>query len=497
VQIEAPITKSRDRADIFDEMLRSGELFTWAHGRTDSPVAHTAMARFGREAVKHCFVAEQQRKFFHWELEFPEVFYGRQDGTRATVERLQKAGFDSIIGNPPWVGTKQIDKQLREYFWSTKRDLLIEEMDLYELFLDSMSHIAKPIGCIAFVLPTTWYTNRAFENLRKSVIFGRLNPTVLVDFPYRFFPFPDVNKETCVLALVRGQSVGGFRFLQVVKDDLIQNPVVDDRFLVGSKEIADVLTKPGAMLFLRETELTRTLDNSGERLSAYIEAHKGWMSIPPRTKTAKGTYEQELFTGHELAKDLDLRKICKPCARGEDTQHYYFAWELDKDSEMYVNAEGIDAETAKWHYQKKVICQRITGQNNRRLIAACDDSGNVVAHPSTNLLFFLQRRPPKALHRLVALLNADCLNEYYKTLFGEANTNITADVLHYLPVPKEFFDGESRLHQELDEQIESLRKQITQGQTGKGSLETGEAERISELVGEMFGLRADMTVRRS
>ena len=36
------------------------------------------------------------RRFFHWELEFPEVFFDR-DGTR-----LPDAGFDAVIGNPPW-----------------------------------------------------------------------------------------------------------------------------------------------------------------------------------------------------------------------------------------------------------------------------------------------------------------------------------------------------------------------------------------------------------
>ncbi len=36
------------------------------------------------------------RRFFHWELEFPEVFFDR-DGAR-----LPAAGFDAVIGNPPW-----------------------------------------------------------------------------------------------------------------------------------------------------------------------------------------------------------------------------------------------------------------------------------------------------------------------------------------------------------------------------------------------------------
>ena len=36
------------------------------------------------------------RHLFHWELEFPEAFFG------ADGRRLENAGFDAVIGNPPW-----------------------------------------------------------------------------------------------------------------------------------------------------------------------------------------------------------------------------------------------------------------------------------------------------------------------------------------------------------------------------------------------------------
>ncbi len=38
----------------------------------------------------------EARRFFHWELECPEVFFA-QDGTR-----LATGGFDAVLGNPPW-----------------------------------------------------------------------------------------------------------------------------------------------------------------------------------------------------------------------------------------------------------------------------------------------------------------------------------------------------------------------------------------------------------
>ncbi|MEK7766858.1 MAG: hypothetical protein AAB368_11525, partial [bacterium] len=42
-------------------------------------------------------------RFFHWDLEFPEVFYAARAGTRQVIERNPNAGFDAVIGNPPYV----------------------------------------------------------------------------------------------------------------------------------------------------------------------------------------------------------------------------------------------------------------------------------------------------------------------------------------------------------------------------------------------------------
>jgi len=55
--------------------------------------------------------------FFHWELEFPEVFFdrfGRQLGA--------KAGFDGVIGNPPW---ERVKLQENEFFASRNREIAL------------------------------------------------------------------------------------------------------------------------------------------------------------------------------------------------------------------------------------------------------------------------------------------------------------------------------------------------------------------------------------
>jgi len=50
-------------------------------------------------------------RFFHWELEFPEVFYGFHAADQHRLENRNEAGpgsrgFDAIVGNPPYSGHK-------------------------------------------------------------------------------------------------------------------------------------------------------------------------------------------------------------------------------------------------------------------------------------------------------------------------------------------------------------------------------------------------------
>ncbi|HTV72466.1 MAG TPA: DNA methyltransferase, partial [Candidatus Acidoferrales bacterium] len=53
-----------------------------------------------RAAIKSWIDARASAEAFCWEIEFPEVFYRSLEDQR--VERRRDAGFDIVIGNPPW-----------------------------------------------------------------------------------------------------------------------------------------------------------------------------------------------------------------------------------------------------------------------------------------------------------------------------------------------------------------------------------------------------------
>ena len=118
-------------------------------------------------------------RFFHWELEFPEVFFDR-DGTR-----LPAAGFDAVIGNPPWdmvrADSGQADARLR-----AKRDVAsvlrftrdagvysaqsAGHANRYQLFLERAIALTRHGGRIGLVLPSGLATDHGSAPLRQLLM---------------------------------------------------------------------------------------------------------------------------------------------------------------------------------------------------------------------------------------------------------------------------------------------------------------------------------------
>jgi len=94
----------------------------------------------GRDSAKALAVS-QEKRFFHWFLEFPEIF--------------EQGGFDCILGNPPYLG----DKKLRSTFGPH--------------FLEYVKHVYKPAAINDLV---TYFLRRIF-NIEKSAGFLALITT--------------------------------------------------------------------------------------------------------------------------------------------------------------------------------------------------------------------------------------------------------------------------------------------------------------------------------
>jgi len=119
------------------------------------------------------------RRLFHWELEFPEVFFDR-DGAR-----LPRAGFDAVIGNPPWdmirADTGAANARARARLDLTRiirftRDAGVYtaqsggHANRYQLFVERAIALTRHGGRLGLVLPSGFLTDHGSAALRRLLL---------------------------------------------------------------------------------------------------------------------------------------------------------------------------------------------------------------------------------------------------------------------------------------------------------------------------------------
>jgi hypothetical protein len=119
------------------------------------------------------------QRFFHWELEFPEVFFD------AAGRRRSNGGFDAVIGNPPWdalradTGDRDARARARETRDAHLRFLRTSGIyqyqgpghaNRYRVFVERAMQLVRPGGRIALVLPSGLAIDHGSGPIRRALL---------------------------------------------------------------------------------------------------------------------------------------------------------------------------------------------------------------------------------------------------------------------------------------------------------------------------------------
>ena len=110
-----------------------------------------------------------EKRFFHWEMEFPEVFrdeHGREK---------DNPGFDAVIGNPPYAnawGMTNVAPQDRSAIEQLCHisDLLKGHWDLYAAFIVKALELLCERGYHAFIVPNALAREKYADRLREFLL---------------------------------------------------------------------------------------------------------------------------------------------------------------------------------------------------------------------------------------------------------------------------------------------------------------------------------------
>ena len=113
-----------------------------------------------------------QFHFFHWELEFPEIFFDRYGQYKGV-----KAGFDVVIGNPPYDVLKRdkSKKQLTQFIDYVRehpryKPAISNMLNIFQLMIVQGLSLTMPGGAVSQITPMSLLSDSSTSGTRRLLI---------------------------------------------------------------------------------------------------------------------------------------------------------------------------------------------------------------------------------------------------------------------------------------------------------------------------------------
>jgi len=151
-----------------------------------------AWTRLKAEQLDIFLTQHTDQCFFHWELEFHEVF------------SAPRKGFDAIVGNPPYVRQERLSRQ-KSFFEVAFSQVYHGAADLYVYFLAQGARNLAGGGLLGFITANKWLRADYAASLRVYLR-DAATPVQLLDFGHSNV-FPGTDTFPCILVV--SSSVDG------------------------------------------------------------------------------------------------------------------------------------------------------------------------------------------------------------------------------------------------------------------------------------------------
>jgi hypothetical protein len=361
------------------------------------------------------------KHFFHWELEFPEVFY---DGAR---ER-ENPGFDAVVGNPPYDVLKRDpeDPEFNRFIGFLRQAPRYEPavsrvLNVFQFMMVQALHLASRTGAMSMIIPMSLLSDQSAKGLRR-LLFEQYELDETQAFPQKDDEnnrvFPEAKLSTIVLAARPDSTSEILRFrVHPGRDILPSSPVLQIRY----EDIRDFDTD----------NLTVPLGNPAE--VGILQRMFGQAAIEPFSSSAKVMVGEIDMTNdkdckqlkpaqHELLKGAHLQRYLKRVNPKQGQREWV---NLDKLKEKY----GENASKLKQYRVNRLAFQGVTGTDDtRRLKASKVQRGNFLA----NSLNYINILSPKIdAEFILALFNSRFFEWRFR--LTSTNNNVNNYEIHSLP----------------------------------------------------------------
>lgn len=410
-------------------------LWFWPSGNiANAPSPKEYLSSPARPGGPAAAIAAQER-FFHWELEFPEVF------------ARSRRGFDVMLGNPPWDTVKGrrdlsnwfanarepgggMDRALRCAARGGKRESNVKQrrrrpfqlqgrgdFNTHKLFLEQALYLTRDGGRLGLLLPGGLYTDRGCRRLREELL-DRCQWEWLFSFENRRKLFPIDGRFRFAAVVVRK----GGRTKVVRAAFMRRRP---DEWVAESDAVFDY---PAALLEKLNHKERAFMEVTSKRQLALVERmNSAGVPLAGRGRESwQVRYHREIDAGWKPEAEAEVRPGALPFYQGAMIGQFDFA---AAPAGMFMDASAYAAHRNA-RLEPKVVVRRITNATNSRTVIA----SLVPGHPCNDKLPVLSTGSPARDLALLALLNSFAFDYAARTLCATAN--LDWHLLGRLPLPR-------------------------------------------------------------
>ena len=370
-------------------------------------------------------------RFFHWEIEFPEVYFGPREGTTQIIEKKASPGFDAVVGNPPYdvLAEKELGRDLSQElsFYEGRpfyKPAIRGKKNLYKLFVCLGAGIVKSSGAFSFIVPMAILGDDQAAGVRRMLL-ERTGLLAIEAFPQKDDPhrrvFFDAKLSITIFA-TRGSPAGEKFSARTHPGRLIEESSPTVRLAASEVVAFDPENCAIPSCTQRDWDVVVRLVTNPHvrRMSEVAESFQG--EVNETNERSKGN----LSSNPKSPLALRGANIClyavREASQGEDVRINVRKFLAKRRKDAKVHA----------HNHERVGFQRSSPQNNfRRLIASRVPKGSFCLD---TVSYATEESSKVDLDFLLLLLNSRLLDWYFRV--SSTNSKVNEYQFRALPVPE-------------------------------------------------------------